>query len=79
MATRRKTFQLTPFATEFLETNKASLVVVHEFDRWLKASFRPIRQLDVAEIEQFLRRLSKTAEGKKSRIQKRTLALKYFD
>jgi len=79
MATRRKTFQLTPFATEFLETNKASLVVVHEFDRWLKASFRPIRQLDVAEIEQFLRRLSKTAEGERSRVQRRALALKYFD
>jgi site-specific recombinase XerD len=79
MATQRKSFQLTPFATEFLKTNKASRVVVREFDRWLKASFRPIRQLDVAEIEQFLRRLAKTAEGERSRAQKRALALKYFD
>jgi site-specific recombinase XerD len=79
MTSRRKAFQLTPFATEFLETNKASRVVVTEFDRWLKASFRPIRQLDVAEIEQFLQRLAKSAEGDRARIQRRALALKYFD
>jgi site-specific recombinase XerD len=62
-----------------LETNKASRLVVAEFDRWLKASFRPIRQLDVAEIEQFLQRLAKIAEDDRARLQKRALALKYFD
>jgi site-specific recombinase XerD len=79
MATRRKSFQLTPFATEFLETNKASRVVVREFDLWLKASFRPIRQLDVPEIELFLQRLAKTTNLERTRIQRRALALKYFD
>jgi len=79
MAKRRKTLQLTPFATEFLQTNKASRGVVHEFDRWLKASFRPILQLDVAEIERFLQRLAKIAEGDGARARSHALALKYFD
>ena len=79
MAKHPKTIQLTPFATEFLETNKPSRVVVTEFDRWLKASFRPIRQLDAAEIEQFLQRLAKIADGERSGVRSRTLALKYFD
>jgi site-specific recombinase XerD len=78
MAVRRATCTLTPFATEYLKSQPAARDVVRQFDRWLKASFRSIRQLDVPEIELFLQQLSK-APGKAHAARQRHLALKYFD
>jgi site-specific recombinase XerD len=76
---RRNTTPLTPFATEFLLVTPAARVVVRQFDVWLKASCRPIRQLDEAELEQFLQRLARRPVADRTRTQQRALALKYFD
>ena len=75
----RNSIPLTPFATEFLQVTPAARVVVRQFDLWLKASHRPIRQLDAVELEQFLQRLAKMAATDRARAQQRALALKYFD
>jgi site-specific recombinase XerD len=79
MARRRTTFSLSPFATEFLQIKPAARIVVRQFDVWLRASCRPIRHLDAAELEQFLQRLEKLPGTERSRSQQRALALKYFD
>ena len=79
VVTPRKTFQLTPFGAEFVAINPDSRKVVCRFDLWLKASGRPIRSIDVADVEQFLQRLAMTARDAKVRIAQRSRALKYFD
>jgi site-specific recombinase XerD len=72
---------LTPFAAEFLRLVPKARFVVQQFDGWLRASCRPIRQLDAAEIEQFLQCLAKAAGANIVRRQRpaRARALKYFD
>lgn len=79
--TRRTAQPLTPFATEFLLLEPKAKAVVRLFDGWLRASCRPIRQLEAAEIEQFLQRLAKVAGADNVRGQRlaRARALKYFD
>ena len=79
MAPRRTTFPLTPFATEFLQAKPTARVVVRQFDVWLKASCRPIRQLDATELDQFLQRLAKMPGTDRARARRRAFALKYFD
>lgn len=79
MAARRTTLPLTPFATEFLQEQPAARTVVRQFDLWLRASYRPIRQLDATELDQFLQRLAKMPATDRTRAQHRALALKYFD
>lgn len=79
---RRTTCPLTPFATEYLQSHSAARDVVRQFDLWLKASFRPIRQLGAPEIELFLQQLAKTpakTPAKTSAARQRHLALRYFD
>lgn len=78
MAARRATFTLTPFATEYLKSQPAARRVVQQFDLWLKASSRSIRQLGAPEIELFLQQLS-TAPVKIHAARQRHLALRYFD
>jgi site-specific recombinase XerD len=78
MTARRATYTLTPFATDYLKSQPAARDVVRQFDLWLKASFRSIRQLSAAEIEPFLYKLSKTPEKTRGARQ-RHQALKYFD
>jgi len=78
MAARRATFTLTPFATEYLKSQPAARHVVRQFDLWLKASFRSIRQIDASEGELFLQQLSKTPV-KIHATRQRHLALRYFD
>ena len=51
---------------------------MRQFDLWLKTSFRSIRQLDVPEIELFLRQLSKVPV-KTNAARQRHLVLRYFD
>ncbi len=75
MTVRRATFPLTPFATEYLKSRPTARSVVRQFDLWLKASSRSIRQLEASEIELFLHELAKTRSAR----QQRHLALKYFD
>src|SRR3954469_4650688 len=78
MATRRATFTLTPFATEYLKAQPASRRIVRHFDLWLRASSRSIRQLEAVDVELFLQLLSKAPETTRAAHQ-RHLALKYFD
>jgi site-specific recombinase XerD len=71
---------LTPFATEFLQLKPAAKVVVRLFDGWLRASCRPIRQLEAAEVELFLQHLAKAGPNSDSAQRcARTRALQYFD
>jgi hypothetical protein len=79
MTARRTSFHLTPFASEFLQIRPAARVVVRQFDVWLKASCRPVRQLDASEIEQFLQRLATASAPESTRVRRRHLALRYFD
>jgi site-specific recombinase XerD len=78
MAARRATCTLTPFATEYLKSQPAARDVVRQFDLWLKASFRSIRQLAAPEVELFLQQLSK-APVKTHAARQRHLVLRYFD
>jgi site-specific recombinase XerD len=78
MAIRRATVVLTPFATEYLKAQPAARDVVRQFDLWLKASFRSIRQLGTAEVELFLQQLAK-APVKAHAARQRHRALRYFD
>jgi len=78
MTARRAICILTPFATEYLNSQPAARDVVRQFDLWLKASFRSIRQLDATELELFLQQLSK-APVKTHAARQRHLALRYFD
>lgn len=78
MPARRASFTLTPFATEYLKSQPAARDVVRQFDLWLKASFRSIRQLDAPEIEPFLQQLAKAA-AKTPSARQRHRALRYFD
>lgn len=72
---------LTPFAIEFLLLEPKAKFVVRQFDDWLRASCRPIRQLEANEVEQFLQHLAKAAGADNVPAQRRTRAraLKYFD
>lgn len=79
MATWRSGFVFTPFAAEFLRFSPTSRAVVQQFDLWLKASCRPIRQLDAGELEQFLQRLARMPGTERNRARQRRLALNYFD
>jgi site-specific recombinase XerD len=78
---KRAVRTLTPFAMEFLRLEPKARFVVQQFDGWLRASYRPIRQLEAAEIEQFLQRLAKVAGADNVPAQRRTRAraLKYFE
>lgn len=79
MAKRRVIYVFTPFAAEFLQSSPASRLVVQQFDIWLRASGRPIRQLDSSELEQFLHRLAKIPGKDHDHARRRHLALNYFD
>jgi site-specific recombinase XerD len=80
MAPRRNRLGNLPlFAMEFLGIRPAARVPVQQFHQWLKASYRPILQLDSSELEQFLQRLAKAPGSERVRAVKRRLALKYFD
>jgi site-specific recombinase XerD len=81
MASRRNRIakDLPPFASEFLELKAAARVAVRLFHQWLKASGRPILQLEASELEQFLERLAKTSDTERVRAVRRRLALTYFD
>jgi len=79
VTTRRSSFTFTPFAAEFLQSKPASRFVVRQFDLWLRASGRPIRQLEPAELERFLLRLASVPGANKSRAVRRGRALNYFD
>lgn len=72
---------LTPFAAEFLRLKPVAKVVVRQFDGWLRASCRPIRQLEAAEVERFLQHLAKAVGVGNVPAQRRarTRALDYFD
>jgi len=70
---------LPPFAVEFLQLKPAAGVAVCHFHHWLKASGRPILQLEASELEQFLERLAKTPGVERTRALRRRLALTYFD
>lgn len=78
---KRSNLPLTHFAAEFLLFEPKARFVVRHFDGWLRASHRPIRQLEAAEIEQFLQLLAKTADTGNVPAQRRlrSRALKYFD
>jgi site-specific recombinase XerD len=78
MAARRNRLgKLPPFAIEFLQSKPAARIVVRQFHQWLKASHRPIRQLDSSEVERFLQRLAEAKGPKLAR--QRHFALIYFD
>ena len=81
MASRqsRSLHKLPPFAVEFLQLKPAAGVAVRHFHHWLKASGRPILQLEASELEQFLERLAKTSDVERTRAVRRGLALTYFD
>lgn len=80
MARRRNPLgNLPPFAVEFLGIKPAARSVVCLFHQWLKASGRPILQLEVSELEQFLGRLAKTSDLERARALRRHLALTYLD
>lgn len=80
MARRRNPLgNLPPFAVEFLGIKPAARSVVCLFHQWLKASGRPILQLEVSELEQFLGRLAKTSDLERARAIRRHLALTYLD
>jgi site-specific recombinase XerD len=78
---KRTNVALTHFATEFLLLKPKARFVVRQFDGWLKASHRPIRQLNAVEVEQFLQHLAKVAGADNVPAQRRarSSALKYFD
>lgn len=81
MASRRNRVgnDLPPFAVEFLGLKPAARFVVRQFHLWLKASGRPILQLEASELEQFFERLAKTSDSDRVRAHRRHLALVYFD
>jgi site-specific recombinase XerD len=62
-----------------LRVKPATRIVVRQFDLWLKASGRPIRQLDQVELDQFLQRLARMPDTDRVRAKQRGLALQYFD
>lgn len=75
----RSAGNLPPFAAEFLQLKPAARVAVYQFHRWLKASGRPILQLEVVEVEQFLAHFEKTSDSEPIRTARRRSALTYFD
>jgi site-specific recombinase XerD len=75
----RDTNGLPPFAVEFLQLEPAARAAVCLFHQWLKASGRPILQLEDTELDQFLVQLAKSSESESGRATKRRLALIYFD
>lgn len=78
MARQRNSFDnLPPFAMEYLQTMPAARATVQQFHQWLKASCRPIRQLDSSEVGQFLQRTTKAKPHDDARALRR-LALTYF-
>jgi site-specific recombinase XerD len=80
MASRRNRFgNLPPFAIEFLESKPVARVVVRQFHQWLKASYRPIRQLESSEVDRFLERLAKAPAPEHARARQRRRALAYFE
>lgn len=69
---------LPPFALEFLESHSPSRAAVGTFHRWLKASHRPLRQLQKEELDVFLLRFTVKPQTPAKR-QARTRVLRYFD
>lgn len=69
---------LPPFAQEFLESHPQFRTAVCGFHRWLKASHRPLRQLEKTELEAFLLRYT-TKPQTSGKRQDRGRALRYFD
>lgn len=69
---------LPDFAQEFLESHRAARGSIRIFHRWLKASYRPIRQLEQHEVETFLARFAGKAPSVGQRRQRGQL-LRYFD
>lgn len=76
---RRQSQNLPAFALEFLRSKPAARKIVQRFHRWLKASYRPIRQLESLEVDRFLEHLAKAANTERARIRQRHLVLTYFD
>lgn len=54
MARRTAHVDLPPFALEFLECNPQAAICVRRFHIWLKASHRPLKQLELRELDHFL-------------------------
>jgi site-specific recombinase XerD len=69
---------LPPFAEEFLESHRQARAAVCLFHRWLKASHRPIRQLEQREVEAFVTRVAAKPSTLGQR-RKRAQLLRYFD
>lgn len=69
---------LPAFAQEFLESHPQSRAALGAFHRWLKASHRPLRQLQKQELDVFLLRFTIQPQSH-GRRQTRGLVLRYFD
>ncbi|MBK7580087.1 MAG: tyrosine-type recombinase/integrase [Myxococcales bacterium] len=79
MARRNPFAHLPPFALEFLQSKPSAGVVLSQFHGWLKASYRPLLQLDRSEIDRFLQQLAKASVPEHARTRRRRVALMYFE
>ncbi len=79
MARRDPLAHLPPFALEFLQREPRARGVLSQFHLWLKASCRPILQLESSEIDRFLQQPSKAPVPEHVRARQRRLALMYFE
>lgn len=68
MARRTPRVALPPFALEYLESNPRARIAVQRFHIWLKASHRPLKQLEVRELEQFLALLVTSPSSASTRV-----------
>lgn len=69
---------LPAFAQDFVQAHRQARSAVCAFHRWLKASHRPLRQLDQREVEIYLLRFRSRAQSSSQR-QKLSRLLSYFD
>lgn len=79
MARRDPMASLPEFAREYLRLQPAAAIAVLRFHAWLKASYRPLKQLESRELDQFLASLASQPLGRTTRHLHLRRARRYFD
>ena len=70
---------LPPFAREYLKVRPQDVIGVQRFHAWLESTYRPIKQLTLDELQQFLATLASLPLGKATRTRHRFSVLRYFE
>jgi len=70
---------LPDFAREYLQQQPRAAIAVHRFHAWLRASHRPLKQLESRELEQFLATLASQPLSKSTRALHSRRARHYLD